>query len=122
MCIKVKPNVGHAEGASGITSLIKAVLALENKTIPPNIKFSKPNPKSELGIALFAHPFADRVVAVPFKEANLQVPLEPIAWPKDRAERVSVNSFGIGGANAHVTQSIHGDNSQCRLTRILGYH
>jgi acyl transferase domain-containing protein len=43
----VKPNVGHSEGCSGITSLIKAVLALEHKTIPPNIKFKNPNPKSK---------------------------------------------------------------------------
>jgi acyl transferase domain-containing protein len=42
----VKPNLGHSEGASGITSLIKSILALENRTIPPNIKFSNPNPKS----------------------------------------------------------------------------
>ena len=44
---QVKPNVGHTEGASGITSVIKAVLALEKETIPPNIKFSTPNPKSK---------------------------------------------------------------------------
>lgn len=44
---QVKPNVGHSEGASGITSLIKAVLALEHRVIPPNINFSKPNPKSK---------------------------------------------------------------------------
>ncbi|KAF9870424.1 hypothetical protein CkaCkLH20_12091 [Colletotrichum karsti] len=42
----VKPNVGHSEGASGLTSLIKGVLALEHNTIPPNIKFSNPNPKT----------------------------------------------------------------------------
>ena len=42
----VKPNLGHSEGASGITSLIKAILALENEIIPPNIKFNNPNPKS----------------------------------------------------------------------------
>ena len=35
--MKVKPNVGHSEGASGTTSLIKAVLALEHRVIPPNI-------------------------------------------------------------------------------------
>ncbi|KAF3067200.1 Lovastatin diketide synthase LovF [Daldinia childiae] len=80
----VKPNVGHSEGASGITSLIKAILALENQTIPPNIKFSKPNPK------------------IPFEEKKLRVPVEPTPWPEDRYERASVNSFGIGGANAHV--------------------
>ncbi|KAH0559953.1 hypothetical protein GP486_003528 [Trichoglossum hirsutum] len=42
-----KPNFGHSEGASGITSIIKATLALENKIIPPNINFSTPNPKSK---------------------------------------------------------------------------
>ncbi|KAL9069203.1 MAG: hypothetical protein Q9157_006247 [Trypethelium eluteriae] len=80
----VKPNVGHTEGASGATSLIKAVLALEHKIIPPNINFSEPNPK------------------IPFGKAKLQVPVEPTPWPTNRQERVSVNSFGIGGANAHV--------------------
>lgn len=42
----VKPNLGHGEGSSGLTSVIKSVLALENKMIPPNIKFNNPNPKS----------------------------------------------------------------------------
>ncbi|WYZ46092.1 hypothetical protein EsH8_IX_000317 [Colletotrichum jinshuiense] len=79
-----KPNIGHSEGASGITSLIKSVLALEHRTIPPNIKFDNPNPK------------------IPFEEKNLKVPTEPTPWPEDRLERVSINSFGIGGANAHV--------------------
>ncbi|KAI0388598.1 putative polyketide synthase [Xylariaceae sp. FL0594] len=80
----VKPNVGHSEGASGLTSLIKMVLALENRTIPPNIKFNKPNPN------------------IPFQEAHLTVPTEPTPWPESRVERVSINSFGIGGTNAHV--------------------
>ncbi|KAJ5631672.1 fatty acid synthase S-acetyltransferase [Penicillium longicatenatum] len=39
---------------------------------------------------------------VPFKEANLHVAKELLPWPEDRDERVSVNSFGIGGSNAHV--------------------
>ncbi|KAI1098293.1 putative polyketide synthase [Jackrogersella minutella] len=80
----VKACVGHSEGASGLTSLIKATLALENRTIPPNIKFNKPNP------------------AIPFKEYNLTVPVEPTAWPEGRTERISINNFGVGGANAHV--------------------
>lgn len=41
--------------------------------------------------------------AVPFKEKKLEVPVDPTPWPEDRHERVSVNSFGIGGANAHVS-------------------
>ena len=43
----IKPNFGHSEGASGITSLIKVALALEKKIIPPNVHFCTPNPKSK---------------------------------------------------------------------------
>ncbi|KAJ5887882.1 type I iterative PKS [Penicillium taxi] len=80
----VKPNVGHSEGASGITSVIHSVLALENRTIPPSVHFQNPNP------------------SIPFEQAKLKVAVEPTPWPKDRSERISINSFGIGGTNAHV--------------------
>ncbi|KAJ5259397.1 hypothetical protein N7478_012378 [Penicillium angulare] len=80
----VKANLGHAEGAAGLVSLLKAVLALENRIIPPNIKLLPRNP------------------AIPFEDANLLVPIEPTPWPKDRDERVSINSFGLGGSNAHA--------------------
>ncbi|KAF7520840.1 hypothetical protein PCG10_008766 [Penicillium crustosum] len=80
----VKSNVGHGEGASGLTAIIKAVLSLEHSTIPPNLHFTRPNPK------------------IPFEKGGLQVPTEPIPWPRDREKRVSVNCFGIGGSNAHA--------------------
>ncbi|VBB84212.1 Putative polyketide synthase [Podospora comata] len=83
----VKTNLGHSEGASGLSSLIKMTLALENETIPPNLNFTTPNPK------------------IPFKEGKLTVPTEPRPWPKDRDHVVGVNSFGIGGSNAHVLLS-----------------
>ncbi|KAI1118030.1 hypothetical protein F5Y14DRAFT_447438 [Nemania sp. NC0429] len=91
----VKANVGHSEGASGLTSLIKGVLALENRTVPPNIKFSAPNPN------------------IPFAEGKLVVPLEAIPWPKDRLARVSVNSFGIGGTNAHAILDSAASHGAC---------
>ena len=102
--MQVKPNVGHSEGASGITSLIKTVLALEHQEIPPNINFSEPNPKSELVVVL-VHLSITLTDLVPFKSARLQVPLEIIPWPSNRAGRASVNSFGIGGSNAHVSET-----------------
>ncbi|KAL6808135.1 hypothetical protein V8C40DRAFT_278958 [Trichoderma camerunense] len=80
----VKPNVDHSEGALGITSIIKTVLALENRTIIPNIKFKNPNLK------------------IPWQSAKLTVPTKPLSWPEGREERISVNSFGIGGANVHI--------------------
>ncbi|KAJ6441348.1 KR domain-containing protein [Purpureocillium lavendulum] len=80
----VKPNLGHGEGAAALTSIIKAILSLENETIPPNINFINPNPK------------------IPFQDYKLEVPVEPVPWPENRPARISVSSFGIGGANGHV--------------------
>ncbi|KAI1643511.1 thiolase-like protein [Daldinia loculata] len=81
----VKPNLGHSEASAGISSLMKAVLALEHKIIPPNIKFEVPNPR------------------IPFEEKKISIPVKPMPWPKGKAYRISVNSFGIGGTNAHVS-------------------
>ncbi|KAI5927620.1 hypothetical protein F4810DRAFT_648575 [Camillea tinctor] len=78
----VKANLGHSEGASGMTSLMKAVLALEHRQIPPNIKALPLNPA--------------------IRWDRLKVPTEVTEWPEDRLERISINSFGIGGSNAHV--------------------
>lgn len=47
------------------------------------------------------HPLVTSCV-VPFGKVQLRVPLEATAWPGN-IERASVNSFGIGGANAHVS-------------------
>ncbi|KAB8229925.1 type I polyketide synthase [Aspergillus alliaceus] len=80
----VKSNVGHGEGASGLTGVIKSVLALERHIIPPNMHFVQPNPK------------------IPFGTAGLRVPTEPTPWPLGRKERVGVNCFGIGGSNVHA--------------------
>ncbi|OHW95298.1 polyketide synthase [Colletotrichum incanum] len=80
----VKPNIGHTEAASGLVSVIKAVLALEHGLIPPNIKFAEPNPD------------------IPFTDLGLTVPTKLTPFPANRSKRVSVNSFGVGGANAHV--------------------
>ncbi|ETS87760.1 hypothetical protein PFICI_01588 [Pestalotiopsis fici W106-1] len=79
----VKPNIGHTEGSAGLASLIKAVLALENAIIPPNIKFQVRNPKM---------PGADRLL----------IPVAPTPFPPRKQHRISVNSFGIGGSNSHV--------------------
>lgn len=79
----VKPNLGHGEGASAMASIIKATLALESRTILPNIKFNHPNPK------------------IPW-DRNLVVPTEPRPWPFSVRERMSINSFGLGGYNVHI--------------------
>jgi acyl transferase domain-containing protein len=81
----VKTNIGHAGGAAGIAGLLKAVLALENAMIPPNLNFASANPEIDL------------------KKLGLQVNTELAPWPaQDRPRRAGVSSFGMGGTNAHV--------------------
>lgn len=80
----LKPNLGHSEGAAGVSAVMKAVLALQNRTIPPNIKAWPLSPK------------------IPFEEGKLLVTPNCIPWPAGRHERVSINSFGIAGANGHA--------------------
>ncbi|KAL6694798.1 putative polyketide synthase [Trichoderma pleuroticola] len=80
----IKTNIGHLEGAAGIAGLIKGVLALERGRVPPNINFIKGNPK------------------IDFKNWKVKVPTEVTDWPIAGIRRVSVNSFGFGGSNAHV--------------------
>jgi acyl transferase domain-containing protein/NADPH:quinone reductase-like Zn-dependent oxidoreductase len=80
----VKPNFGHSEGASGLTNIMAAILALQHKVIPPNIHFEKPNR------------------LIPFEDGKLRVALDPMPWPQGRPERVSVSSFGVGGSNVHL--------------------
>jgi acyl transferase domain-containing protein/acyl carrier protein len=81
----VKGNIGHLDAAAGIAGLIKTVLALENKLIPPSVNFRKPNP----GIDFEHSPF--------FVNASLR------EWTSgDGPRRAGVSSFGIGGTNAHL--------------------
>ncbi|EPS41646.1 hypothetical protein H072_4452 [Dactylellina haptotyla CBS 200.50] len=84
-----KPNVGHSEAASGLTSLIKVVLALENGEIPPNTNYKTPNPK------------------IDFKGWGVRVPTSPQPWPSKSVRRASVNSLGIGGSTAHAVIELY---------------
>ncbi len=80
----IKTNIGHLDAASGVAGLIKTVLALRERTIPPSLHFERPNPEIDFG------PFF--------------VNTQAAEWPKrpDRPRRAGVSSFGIGGTNAHA--------------------
>ncbi|ROV97081.1 hypothetical protein VMCG_07540 [Cytospora schulzeri] len=83
----VKTNLGHTETTSGLASVIKVALALENGAIPPTINFEKLNPK-------IGH----------IDETRLKVATELENWPvtPDSIRRASINNFGYGGSNAHI--------------------
>jgi acyl transferase domain-containing protein len=81
----VKSNVGHLESAAGVTGLIKTVLALEHKQIPPSLHFHSPNPE------------------IDFASSPFYVNTELREWTEGAGpRRAGVSSFGIGGTNAHV--------------------
>ncbi len=82
----VKTNIGHLEPAAGIAALIKVLLSLEHEQIPRNLHFQTLHPD---------------IVA---SGARIEIPTESRAWPRspDRVRRVGINSFGLGGANAHL--------------------
>ncbi|KAJ6021109.1 lovastatin nonaketide synthase, partial [Penicillium herquei] len=83
----IKTVIGHTEGTAGLASLIGTSLALQNKTIPPNMHFNTLNPKLE-----------------PYYR-HLEVPTQCIPWKEShpgQPRRASINSFGFGGTNAHA--------------------
>lgn len=80
----IKSNIGHTESASGVASLIKVLLALKHKQIPPNLHFSTLNPSIKLNPQV--------------KIADQIVDWEPI---KNRW-LAAINSFGLSGTNAHI--------------------
>lgn len=82
----IKTNIGHLDEAAGIAGLIKTVLCLKHRRIPPSLHFTRPNPEIDLAAAGFA------------------VPRSLTDWPAPdgHPRRAGVSSFGIGGTNAHV--------------------
>ena len=80
-----KANIGHLDAAAGVTGLIKAVLALQHREIPPLTNFERPN--RHLGLA--GSPF--------------YFPTRLTPWTAgDTPRRAGVSSFGVGGTNVHV--------------------
>lgn len=82
----VKSNIGHLDSAAGIAGLIKTVLSLHHRQIPPSLHFECPNPE------------------IDFESSPFHVNTTLVDWPTpdNTPRRAGVSSFGIGGTNAHV--------------------
>jgi acyl transferase domain-containing protein len=81
----VKGNIGHLDAAAGVAGLVKVILALKHKQIPPSLHFTNPNPHIDFACSPF---YVNTTLA---------------SWnPHGIPRRAGVSSFGIGGTNAHV--------------------
>ena len=82
----VKSMIGHTKAAAGAAGLIKAVLSLYHKTLPPTLKVSEPDPN--LGI----------------EETPFYLNTESRPWfaSQTHPRRAGVSAFGFGGSNFHV--------------------
>ncbi|MEH2244362.1 type I polyketide synthase [Nostoc sp.] len=103
----VKTNIGHIAEAAGIAGLIKTVLALKHKTIPPSLHFSQPNPN------------------IDFANSPFYVNTTLSEWKANGTpRRAGVSAFGMGGTNCHVVleeapQSSNNQESNERPLHIL---
>ncbi|MEZ2625120.1 SDR family NAD(P)-dependent oxidoreductase [Paenalcaligenes hominis] len=80
----VKSNMGHLETASGAAGLIKLLYAFKHRQVPATIGIKELNPH------------------IDFEDLNLEVNQSPLSLPVDQTLRMSINSFGFGGSNAHI--------------------
>ncbi|MBD3267391.1 acyltransferase domain-containing protein, partial [bacterium] len=81
----VKTNIGHTEASAGIAGIMKVVLSLQNKKIPPSLHFNTPNQH------------------IAFDQIPIQVTTQVRNWESVDKKRVAaVSSFGLSGTNAHI--------------------
>jgi amino acid adenylation domain-containing protein len=81
----VKTNIGHLEAAAGMAGLIKVVLSLQHKEIPPHLHFKQPSPH------------------IDWDEFPVVIPTERQPWHTGEQPRIAgISSFGFSGTNAHI--------------------
>ncbi|MFE5584776.1 SDR family NAD(P)-dependent oxidoreductase [Kitasatospora sp. NPDC056531] len=80
----VKTNLGHLEAAAGVAGLVKAVLCLRHRKVPPLVHFRTLNPRIDLS------------------GTGITVPTALQDWAPESGRYAGVSSFGMSGTNAHV--------------------
>ncbi len=87
----VKTNIGHLEGAAGMAGLIKVLMAMQHRSIPPTLHFERLNPEIDLADSPFYIAHRAQVWEACRDENRRELP-----------RRAGVSSFGSGGSNAHA--------------------
>lgn len=80
----VKASIGHLEAGAGIASVIKVLLMMRQKQIPPQIHLNKVNP------------------AIDLDHSRFKIPIELTSWKANSKLTAGVSSFGFGGALVHM--------------------
>ncbi|HEX7843987.1 MAG TPA: beta-ketoacyl synthase N-terminal-like domain-containing protein, partial [Kofleriaceae bacterium] len=80
----VKTNIGHLEAAAGVAGLMKVILALQHREIPPHLHLREHNPLLSAELA------------------RIGIPTRRTTWTKTGRRVAGVSSFGFSGSNAHV--------------------
>jgi PfaB family protein len=83
----IKSMIGHLLTGAGAASMIKILLALRHKTLPPSLNFNRPSDKSPLHNS----PFRVQTEAEPWEKRDKNTP-----------RRAAVSAFGFGGINSHL--------------------
>jgi polyketide-type polyunsaturated fatty acid synthase PfaA len=102
----VKSQIGHTKSAAAVAGLIKAIMALNHRVLPPTIKIDMPDPKMD------------------FESSPFYLNTTTRPWIKDPnyPRRAAVSSFGFGGTNYHVTLEEYSDkNRKSKRLRTLPF-
>ncbi|MFZ2361947.1 MAG: beta-ketoacyl synthase N-terminal-like domain-containing protein, partial [Anaerolineae bacterium] len=86
-----KSNIGHLKAGAGAAGLLKAVMAVHEKVLPPTLNAERPNPNADFSNSPFI----------------LNHDLREWAKPNGFPRRAGVSSYGFGGTNFHVVLEEH---------------
>ena len=89
----VKSQIGHTKAAAGAAGMVKAVLGLHHKILPPTINVDQPNSKFDI------------------KNSAIYINTEARPWLRNgHPRRAGVSAFGFGGVNVHITMEEYQGN------------
>ncbi|WP_327320419.1 condensation domain-containing protein [Streptomyces sp. NBC_01235] len=97
----IKSNIGHTTSAAGVAGVLRVLLALRHRTIPPSVNFERANP------------------AIDLDNGPFYLNTRPVSWtaPDDGPRTAAVSSFGLSGTNAHLVIEEAPGTTRVRPTR-----
>ncbi|MEU9279308.1 beta-ketoacyl synthase N-terminal-like domain-containing protein [Streptomyces sp. NPDC048342] len=99
-----KANLGHLEAAAGIAGLVKAILSLQHRIVPPLVHYRTLNPRIDLA------------------GTGITMPTAPEPWEAGANGRhAAVNSFGLSGTNAQVILRAAGPREVQQVVPVDGF-